>query len=227
MLVVIRFLGKRTVGNLSAFDLLVALMLGKVVDEIIYGDVSFAQGLAAIIPIAGVEYLNSWLSYFDHGMEALLEGKPTIVIEDGNLRRKGMRAERMNEKDIMAALRRHGIEDVREVKLATVEADGEVSVIEKRWARPAERADVAKDAARDRDKDLRGKDDPPPSKDTTSLVHSTRNGKLWSSLTLPSVRSSPILFCCALPVWRVSVPSSRPVRSALSCRLSPVIWLTI
>jgi uncharacterized membrane protein YcaP (DUF421 family) len=38
MLVVIRLMGKRTVGNFTAFDLLVALMLGEIVDEIIYGD---------------------------------------------------------------------------------------------------------------------------------------------------------------------------------------------
>jgi uncharacterized membrane protein YcaP (DUF421 family) len=49
MLIVIRALGKRTVGNFSAFDLLVALMLGEVVDEIIYGDVLFTQGAVAIV----------------------------------------------------------------------------------------------------------------------------------------------------------------------------------
>src|SRR5687768_13434606 len=52
MLVVVRLLGKRTVGNFSAFDLLVALMLGEVVDEIIYGDVSIAQGAVAILAVA-------------------------------------------------------------------------------------------------------------------------------------------------------------------------------
>jgi uncharacterized membrane protein YcaP (DUF421 family) len=160
MLLVIRVLGKRTVGNLSAFDLLVALMLGEVVDEMIYGDVTFGQGLAAIIPLAAVEYLNSWLSYLNHGVEAVLEGRPTIVVKDGEFQRKGMRAERMNDVDIMAALRRHGIEDLREVKLATVEADGDVSVIERPWARPTPRADVLKDAGEERDRDLRGQPEP-------------------------------------------------------------------
>jgi uncharacterized membrane protein YcaP (DUF421 family) len=48
LLAVIRVLGKREVGNFTAFDLLVALMLGEVVDEIIYGEVEFAQGAVAI-----------------------------------------------------------------------------------------------------------------------------------------------------------------------------------
>jgi uncharacterized membrane protein YcaP (DUF421 family) len=66
MLVVIRALGRRTVGNFSAFGLLVALMLGEVVDEIIYGDVRFVQGAVAIVTLGAVAYLDSALSYFDH-----------------------------------------------------------------------------------------------------------------------------------------------------------------
>src|SRR5688500_19581448 len=101
MLVVIRALGKRTVGNFSAFDLLVALMLGEVVDEIIYGDVRFIQGTVAIAVIGALTYGDSWLAYFDHGMDAVLEGKPSVVIRDGAFERKGMRSERMNEKEVM------------------------------------------------------------------------------------------------------------------------------
>src|SRR5687767_9719364 len=118
MLIVIRALGKRTVGNFSAFDLLVALMLGEVVDEIIYGDVRFIQGAVAIVAIGALTYADSWLAYFDHGMETVLEGKPTIVVRDGEFEWKGMRQERMNEKDVLGQLRGNGIQDMREVHLA-------------------------------------------------------------------------------------------------------------
>src|SRR5688500_14419501 len=134
MLIVIRALGKRTVGNFSAFDLLVALMLGEVVDEIIYGDVLFSQGAVAIIAIAALAYADSWLAYFDHGMEAVLEGKPTIVVRDGQFDRAGMRSERMTEKDVMSHLRHAGIHDMREVHLAIVEMDGAVSIMKHSWA---------------------------------------------------------------------------------------------
>ena len=79
MLIVIRALGKRTVGNFSAFDLLVALMLGEMVDEIIYGDVRFLQGTVAIVAIGAVAYADSWLAFANKRMEALVEGKPTVV----------------------------------------------------------------------------------------------------------------------------------------------------
>ena len=152
MLATIRLLGKRTVGNFTAFDLLVALMLGEVVDEIIYGDVGMAQGLVAIAVIAAAQYSNSWLSYWDHGMDRILEGQPTTIVEDGALRRAGLRAERMNEKDALAELRLQGVEDIGEVRLARVEVDGQVSVIRQDWASPVQRADVLEEAARERDR---------------------------------------------------------------------------
>jgi uncharacterized membrane protein YcaP (DUF421 family) len=150
MLAVIRLLGKRTVGNFTAFDLLVALMLGEVVDEIIYGDVSLAQGAVAVGVVAATHYCNSWLSWWDHGFDRILEGTPTVIVRDGALQRDGLRAEHMNEKDVRAELRQQGVEDLAEVRLAQVEVDGQVSVIRQEWASPAQKADVSPEAARQR-----------------------------------------------------------------------------
>jgi uncharacterized membrane protein YcaP (DUF421 family) len=166
MLIVIRALGKRTVGNFSAFDLLVALMLGEVVDEIIYGDVPVIQGAVAIGAIAALAYADSWLAYFDHGLDAVLEGKPTIIVRNGRLERAGMRTERMNERDVMSHLRQAGIHDMREVHLAIVEPDGAVSILKHPWADPAQKADVLKDEERSR-ADVFGTDDTPPAEART------------------------------------------------------------
>jgi uncharacterized membrane protein YcaP (DUF421 family) len=168
MLIVIRALGKRTVGNFSAFDLLVALMLGELVDEIIYGDVRFIQGAVAIVAIAALAYADAWLSYFDHGAEAVLEGKPTIVVRDGEYVRDGLRSERMNEKDILGHLRGQGIYDMREVHLAIVENDGSVSVLKHSWAEPAQRADMLEDENARRARVIGDQDSPPPDKRTDS-----------------------------------------------------------
>ena len=147
MLVVIRLSGKRAVGNFTAFDLLVALMLGEVVDEIIYGDVTFAQGTVAIITVAALQYGNSWMSYWDHGMDRVLEGSPSVVVRGGRLDRGGMRKERMNEKEVMAELRLRGIADLREVRLATIENDGQVSVVREDWAEPLQKRDIGRGPA--------------------------------------------------------------------------------
>jgi uncharacterized membrane protein YcaP (DUF421 family) len=170
MLIVIRALGKRTVGNFSAFDLLVALMLGEIVDEMIYGDVRFLQGTVAILVIAGLAYADSWLAYFGHGFQIALEGKPTVVLRDGEYVREGMRAERMNESDLLGHLREEGIHDMREVHLAVVETDGKVSVLKHAWAEPAQKADVLKDEGRDRRR-VMDDDVPPPAKLTDSTIY--------------------------------------------------------
>jgi uncharacterized membrane protein YcaP (DUF421 family) len=164
MLVVIRALGKRTVGNFSAFDLLVALMLGEIVDEMIYGDVRFIQGTVAIVAIAGLALADSLLAFWDHGMEAVLEGKPTIVVKNGEFHRRGMRDERMNEKDVLAALRMQGVRDMREVRLAIVEHDGSVSVMPFDWADRVVKADIDDEMEQARERALGGRHDPPADK---------------------------------------------------------------
>jgi uncharacterized membrane protein YcaP (DUF421 family) len=168
MLLVIRTLGKRTVGNFSAFDLLVALMLGEVVDEIIYGDVRFLQGIIAVVAIAAMAHVDALLAYWDHGLEAVLEGKPTVIVRDGEYVPDGMRRERMNEKDVLAHLRTEGIRDLRDVHLAVVENDGTVSVLKQTWAEPAQKADVVEDEQRSRAAAIGKQETPPPEKRTDS-----------------------------------------------------------
>jgi uncharacterized membrane protein YcaP (DUF421 family) len=144
MLIVIRRLGKRTVGNFTAFDLLVALMLGEIVDEMIYGDVPFVVGLVSIFVIAGAKYATTWMTYKSDFMKNLMEGKPTLLIERGEVLEGGLRREIMNEKELMAALRLQGIDDITEVKMAALEVDGEVSVIKEEWAESVQKKDLEK-----------------------------------------------------------------------------------
>ncbi len=129
MLVMIRILGKRSIGNFTAFDLLVALMVSDMVGDVVFGDVSFTQGLAGILTIAALEYASSWLSYSRPRLESLLEGDPTVVVSEGNLVRAGMRRERMSEAEVEAALRQEGVDSIQNVRLAIVESDGHVSVL--------------------------------------------------------------------------------------------------
>jgi uncharacterized membrane protein YcaP (DUF421 family) len=148
VLIVIRLMGKRAVGNFSAFDLLVALMIGEIVDELIYGDVPFLKGVIPLIVIGLMHEANAWLSHLGGGFGKLLEGTPSIIVKDGEFQPKGMRRERMNEEDVMAQLRLRGIDVLREVKLAIVENDGQVSVIHQPWAEPLQKADLGGEAAR-------------------------------------------------------------------------------
>jgi uncharacterized membrane protein YcaP (DUF421 family) len=143
-------------------------MLGEVVDEIIYGDVEFLQGLVPIVIVTLLQVGSSWLSYWDHGWDKILEGAPTVIVRDGELDRKGLRAERMNPKDVMAELRQGGIDDMREVKLATVENDGRVSVLKQSWAEELQKGDLDPEQKQQRQAQLGDAEEPPPEKRTDS-----------------------------------------------------------
>ena len=142
LLVVVRLLGKRTVGSATAFDFMVALILSEVVDEPIYGDVPVVQALVVIAVIGGWHAVNSYLSYRSERFDRLTGGEPTVLVKNGQLVRKGMRQERVNEEELWSMLRLHGIDDLADVKEATLEPDGVLSVLKTEQARELQKGDL-------------------------------------------------------------------------------------
>ena len=142
LLVVVRLLGKRTVGQATAFDFMVALILSEVVDEPIYGDVPLLQALVVIAVVGGWHAVNSWLSYRSPRFDRLTGGEPTVLVKHGMMDRDGMRRERINEEELWSLLRLQGIDDLRDVKEATLEPDGLVSVIKTDEARELQKRDL-------------------------------------------------------------------------------------
>ena len=142
MLVMIRVLGKRTIGNLSAFDMLVALMMGDLAGDAIYGDAPLKMAVVAVVSLSALHYAQSWLAYLVPRIGRFLEGMPTTIVKQGRVVQGGLRRERMSEQEVLAELRLSGVEDLREVKQAQVESDGQVSVIREEWAEPLRRGDV-------------------------------------------------------------------------------------
>ena len=119
--------------------------MGEVVDEIIYGDVPFLQGIVSILVIAAAKYGTSWLSYSSDALSHILEGKPSLLVERGTIQTQELRREMMNQQELMAALRLQGIDDIREIKVAALEVDGIVSVIKEEWAEPVQKKDLAEE----------------------------------------------------------------------------------
>jgi uncharacterized membrane protein YcaP (DUF421 family) len=168
MLVIVRALGKREIGNFSAFDLLVSLTLGEIVDEAIYGDVSMAQFAVAAVLIAGCQYVSGWLSCKSPKIDRVLQGSPTILIRNGEIDRDALRKERVAEAEVMAMLREHGIDDLREVKLGVLEVVGQLSVIQEDWAQPVQKGDLPGEESRQKQEDTNGQEDPPEGRWTCS-----------------------------------------------------------
>jgi uncharacterized membrane protein YcaP (DUF421 family) len=152
LLIVVRLLGKREIGATSAFDLVVALILGEVVDEIIYGDVTILQGVVAIVVVALWHVVNSWASFKSKFIDKLTGAPPTVIVKNGQIQRKNLARERLNEAELFSELRLMGVEDVKEVKQATLEPNGTVSVLLEEWAKPVQRQDLTEEKPRSQKK---------------------------------------------------------------------------
>jgi uncharacterized membrane protein YcaP (DUF421 family) len=135
-------LGKREIGNLTAFDLLVALMLGEVTDEIVFGDVSMAKGFVAVGVIAAWHLANSWGSYRSKFIDRLTADSARVLVEHGRIKRDALAHERINQEELDSLLRLQGVDDLKEVERATLEPSGHVSVIKEEWARPVQKGDI-------------------------------------------------------------------------------------
>ena len=155
LLVVVRILGKREVGSASAFDLIVALMLGEVVDEAIYGDVSMAKGMLAIGVIAAWHLINAYASYRSKRIHALTGGTPEVLVQSGQIQRDALGKERMHEEELYAEMRMLGVDDLSEIKLATLEPSGKVSVLLEDWAKPVQKQDVFSEQQKEAEKSLK------------------------------------------------------------------------
>jgi uncharacterized membrane protein YcaP (DUF421 family) len=105
MLAMIRVLGKRTIGNLTAFDMLIALIMGDLAGDAIYGDASMSAAVVAVVSLGALHYGNSWLAYALPGVGKLLEGTPTTIVEDGQVQPDGLRQERVSRQEALAELR--------------------------------------------------------------------------------------------------------------------------
>lgn len=143
LLIIVRILGKREIGASSAFDLLVALMLGDVVDEVVYGDVTIAQGSVAMAIIGIWHIVNSWASFKSATIDKLTGASPTVLVKSGQVQHKALARERLNEEELFAELRLAEVDDVQEVKQATLEPNGKVSVLLEDWAKPLQKQDLS------------------------------------------------------------------------------------
>lgn len=129
-LIIVRFMGKRALGQLSLFDLVIMAGIGDVI--IVVGmeqQVSFIKGVLIILVLGGLELFFSMLSYRFKFMAGILEGKPTLLIDDGVLLEKNMAKEHISHFDLRQELRQQGVAKISQVSKAVLEACGKISVI--------------------------------------------------------------------------------------------------
>ena len=125
-----RITGKRQVGQLTPFDLVVLLLISNVVQNALIGnDNSLGGGLLGAVTLLALNYGFVEITYRSKRLRHTLEPYPTMLVHDGRIIEANMRRERISHDDLHAALRRSGLVDASQVRFAVLEATGGISVV--------------------------------------------------------------------------------------------------
>lgn len=129
LLVLIRLTGKRQVGQLAPFDLILLLVLSNAVQNAMNGgDNSVLAGLISAVTLVGLNYGIGYATFRSKRLEALIEGRPQLLIHNGKLYQDVMEQQRLTQHELGAALRRQGVADIGHVHIAMIENNGEITV---------------------------------------------------------------------------------------------------
>ncbi len=126
----VRLGGKRALGQITPFDVLLIVLLGNAVQNALLGsDTSLGGGLLLAATLILLNYAVGWLTTRSRRMERLIEGEPVVIARDGRLFDSVLRREQVTRADVEAALRQQGCLGVDEVALALLENNGHITII--------------------------------------------------------------------------------------------------
>ncbi len=134
----VRVAKKRFLGSASAFDVVVGIIIGSLASRTITGNAPLLPTTAAIAAIVATHWLFSALAVRSHGIGHLIKGGSRMLVENGQVDEKGLRAAHMTERDLSEALREKGISDLEQVAEARLERNGSISIIERKTERKQE-----------------------------------------------------------------------------------------
>ena len=129
LLTLIRLTGKRQVGQLAPFDLILLLVLSNAVQNAMNGgDNSVQAGIISALTLVMLNYGIGYATFRSKRFEALIEGRPQLLIHNGKLYRDVMEKQRLTQHELDAALRRQGVSDIAHVHVALIENNGDITV---------------------------------------------------------------------------------------------------
>ncbi|HLT29630.1 MAG TPA: YetF domain-containing protein [Myxococcaceae bacterium] len=127
---ILRLVGQREAGDLGITDLLVVLLVADAASAGLRGKTeSIAEGLILVATVLFWSVAFDALAYRWPKLGRILKARPKLLIRDGQLDRRVMRREFMNEDEVMSQLRLHGVTELSDVERAYIEPNGMVSII--------------------------------------------------------------------------------------------------
>jgi uncharacterized membrane protein YcaP (DUF421 family) len=133
LLIAFRIFGKRELGQLTPFDFVVLLIISNVVQNAMIGnDNSLTGGIIGATTIFVTNLAVAYLTFRFPQLERLLESKPTVLIENGQILQKNLAKELLTEQELFRALRRNSIDpdtEMRTLKRVELEENGQITIV--------------------------------------------------------------------------------------------------
>ena len=130
LIFILRISGKRQIGQLAPFDLVLLLILSNAVQNSISGgDNSLIGGLIIAATLVLINYLVGYATYKSKKLEALIEGRPQVLIHNGKLYQDTMSNAQITQHELDTALREAGCGDISEVHSGILETSGKISIV--------------------------------------------------------------------------------------------------
>lgn len=131
LLLLFRVAGRRTLAEITTFDFVLLLIIGEATQQALLGeDFSVTNAIVVIATLLFVDVMFSLAKSRSKKMEKVLDGVPTIVVDNGRCLTELMNKARVDEDDVMEAARRlQGIERIDQIKYAVLEVNGGITII--------------------------------------------------------------------------------------------------
>jgi len=130
LIAVLRFMGKRQIGQMQLSELITALLLSELASQpLTDADIPIIYAVIPIFLLVSVEVIMSYLSTKSNIMKKILDSTPSIIIRKGQIDQREMLRMRMSMEELMGELRLKGISAVNEVDYAILEQNGQISVL--------------------------------------------------------------------------------------------------
>lgn len=134
VLLIFRISGKRTLANISTFDLVLTLIISETLQQaLIDNDNSMTNAILLVLTLVAIDILLSLAKERISWLEKLLDSSPALAMKNGKMQHRVMKMERVDESDILNAARmHHGISRLDEIDYAIVEKSGDITIVPKR-----------------------------------------------------------------------------------------------
>ena len=125
----LRIVGKKHVGELAPFDLVVLLLLSECVQNALIGDdKSLTGGIVAAAALFGLNQLVGYTAWRSKKAGRVLEGTPRVLVRHGRVLKDVLAHEQITQSELLEALRREGCTSLANVRYAVLENDGDITI---------------------------------------------------------------------------------------------------